>query len=80
MVQAFTGMAGLTYGANPVWLMTSDRYPDSGGGPPLRWYEAINLPGAAQVQYVKKAILDRGKNSYFNRIPAQDIIAGNPGT
>ncbi|KAI9172714.1 hypothetical protein HJFPF1_02226 [Paramyrothecium foliicola] len=76
---AFTGMAGLTYGANAVWLMTSDRYPNGGGGPPIPWYEAINLPGAAQVQYVKKAILDRGERSFFDRIPAQDIIVGNPG-
>ncbi|KAM0325136.1 hypothetical protein ACHAQA_007675 [Verticillium albo-atrum] len=74
---AFTGMAGLTYGANSVWLMTSDRYMSGGGGPMIPWREGINLPGAAQVQYVKKAILDRGVDSYFNRIPAQDIIVGD---
>lgn len=72
-------MAGVTYGANPVWLMTSELYPATSGGPPIHWDEAIHLPGAGQVQWLKKAILDRGEETYFDRIPAQDIIRGNPG-
>lgn len=45
----------------------------------IPWREGIKLPGAAQVQFVQKAILDRGEASYFNRIPAQDIVVGNAG-
>ncbi|KAI8311556.1 hypothetical protein K4K61_012005 [Colletotrichum sp. SAR11_59] len=76
---AFTGMAGLTYGSNSVWQMTSELYPNAGGGPPIYWTEGIAQPGSAEVQWVKKAILDRGEETYFDRIPAQDIIIGNPG-
>ncbi|KAF4930142.1 hypothetical protein CGCVW01_v001088 [Colletotrichum viniferum] len=76
---AFTGMAGLTYGSNSVWQMTSELYPNAGGGPPVYWTEGIAQPGSAEVQWVKKAILDRGEETYFDRIPAQDIIVGNPG-
>ncbi|KAJ4301708.1 hypothetical protein N0V90_003801 [Kalmusia sp. IMI 367209] len=76
----FAGMAGLTYGANTIWQMAiPDLYPADTSGPQIPWYEAINLPGSSQMQWIKKAILDRGNDTYFNRIPAQDVIIGNSG-
>lgn len=73
-------MAGLTYGANTIWQMAiPDLYPADDSGPQIPWYETIKLPGSSQMQWIKKAILDRGSVSYFNRIPAQDIIMGNTG-
>jgi len=73
-------MAGLTYGANTVWQMAIPGLcgPDK-SGPRIPWYEAINLPGFSQMQRIKKAIIDRGNDTYFNRVPAQDIIVGNAG-
>ncbi|KAL1597859.1 hypothetical protein SLS60_008346 [Paraconiothyrium brasiliense] len=73
-------MAGLTYGANTIWQMAlPNLYPADESGPQIPWDEAIHLPGSSQMQWVKKAILDRGNGTYFNRIPAQDIIVGNAG-
>lgn len=45
----------------------------------MPWYEAIKLPGSEQIQFVKKAVLDRGNSSFFSRVPAPEIIAGNAG-
>ncbi|KAF2637304.1 hypothetical protein P280DRAFT_458547 [Massarina eburnea CBS 473.64] len=76
----FAGMAGLTYGANTVWQMAiPGLFEADNSGPKLAWYDAINLPGSSQMQWVQKAILDRGNGTYFNRIPAQDIIVGDAG-
>ncbi|KAL5464838.1 hypothetical protein PMIN06_000998 [Paraphaeosphaeria minitans] len=76
----FAGMAGLTYGANTIWQMAiPNLFPADERGPKIPWYEAIKLPGSSQMQWIKKAILDRGEESYSNRIPAQDIIMGGPG-
>ena len=38
------------------------------------WKETIHAPGAEQMQYLKKLMLSK---SYFDRIPAQEIIADN---
>lgn len=40
------------------------------------WYEALNAPGASQIIYLKNLILSY---PYFERVPAQDIIAGGQG-
>jgi hypothetical protein len=50
-----------------------------GSGPPSPWYVDSQLPGAAQMQYIAKAIFDRHSSTYFSRIPAQDIIVGDAG-
>lgn len=54
-------------------------YTQDGSGPARAWYTDIDLPGAGQMQYIQKAILDRGNDSYFTRIPAQEIILSDPG-
>ena len=41
------------------------------------WYEAIDDPGAGQMQYLKALILSR---PFFERIPDQSLIAGENGT
>lgn len=75
--QVLSGAAGLTYGAESV--MSSYSTGTTTSGPEIPWYEEIHLPGATQMQYVPKAIFDRGKASYFSRIPSQDIIVGDAG-
>lgn len=49
-------------------------YTQDGSGPARAWYVDIGLPGSSQMQYIQKAIFDRGNGSYFTRVPAQDII------
>lgn len=55
-------------------------YDPAGSGPVASWQQDINLAGASQIQYIMKAILDRGEASYFSRVPAQEIIVGDIGT
>lgn len=49
-------------------------YTQDGSGPARAWNVDIGLPGASQMQYIQKAIFDRGNGSYYTRVPAQDII------
>lgn len=71
----------MTYGAENVMQMyIPGLFASAGSGPAVSWADEIHVAGAGQIQYIQKAILDRGKASYFNRIPAQDIIVGGAGT
>ncbi len=68
----FAGAFGHTYGNNAVMQMHK---PDSGTGdygPINYWFEAINDPGAAQIQYLKTLMLSR---PFFERICDQSLIA-----
>ncbi|KAL1624262.1 hypothetical protein SLS56_007964 [Neofusicoccum ribis] len=77
---AFSGAAGVTYGADNVMQMyIPGLFDHSGSGPARSWADDIHLPGSDQIQYIKKVIMDRGMPSYFHRIPAQDILVGNTG-
>jgi len=73
----FAGAAGHTYGSNAVMQMHE---PGSGRGSfSVRnyWYDAIDEPGAGQMQHLKHLILSR---PCMERIPDQSPIAGDPGT
>lgn len=79
-LQAFSGAAGITYGANMVMQSyIPELYDPDGSGPATPWYEQIHLPGSSQIQYIQQAILDRGEGTYFSRVPAQEIIASDTG-
>ncbi len=72
----FSGAFGFTYGANSVmqFYKPGDRHPAFGARE--YWTEGIDLPGAGQLQYLKKLMLSR---PYFERVPDQSIIYGNQG-
>lgn len=55
-------------------MYNPELYDQDGSGPAVPWFEEINLPGANQMQFVQKIITDRGRQSYFAHIPAQDIV------
>ena len=77
----FSGAAGLTYGANAIQQCAiPDLFAEDGSGPSDNWEEDLVLPGSSQMQWIKKAIMDRGNTTYFTRVPAQDIIVGDTGT
>jgi hypothetical protein len=72
----FAGAFGHTYGNNAVMQMYK---PDSGRGaygPRNYWYEAIDDPGAVQMQYLKALILSR---PFFERIFDPSLIASENG-
>ena len=72
----FAGAFGHTYGNNAVQRM----YKPGGGqgvfGPKNYWFEALDDPGAGQMQYLKRLILSR---PFLERIPDQSVIAGENG-
>lgn len=68
----FAGGAGFTYGENSIMQFHAAGDKDANFGVQKNWTETINAPGAFQMQYLKKLVLSR---SYFDRVPAQEIIA-----
>jgi hypothetical protein len=70
----FSGACGHTYGHHSVWQMWS---PGKGpiNNPLLPWFEAINQPGAAQMQYGRALMESR---PYLTRVPDQAVLAANP--
>lgn len=72
----FAGACGFTYGNNAVMQFHKEDDLESSYGVKEDWNSALNDPGASQMKYLKQLILSR---SYFDRIPAQDLIAGKQG-
>ncbi|MFA9389658.1 MAG: glycoside hydrolase family 140 protein [Prolixibacteraceae bacterium] len=69
----FSGACGHTYGHHSVWQMYSpDRDPIN--KPLMPWYEAIDQPGAEQMQYGRWLMESR---PYFSRIPDNSIIVSD---
>jgi hypothetical protein len=73
----FAGAAGHTYGNNAVMQMHKPGSGPGSFGVRNYWYDAIDEPGAGQMQYLKRLMLSR---PYLERIPDQSLIAGNSGT
>jgi len=66
----FSGACGHTYGHHSVWQMwATNRAPVN--NPLLPWQEAIDQPGAHQMQYGKNLILSR---PFLTRVPDDSVI------
>lgn len=66
----FSGAFGHTYGHHSVWqFWTPDREPVN--NPLMAWHEAIEAPGAAQMQHGRALIESR---PFLTRIPDQSVI------
>lgn len=66
----FTGAFGHTYGHHSVWQMAAPgRKPVN--APLLPWREALDRPGARQMQHARRLMESR---PFLTRIPADDII------
>jgi hypothetical protein len=72
----FAGAAGHTYGHNAVMQMHKPESGNGGFGVKKFWYDAIDDPGAAQMQHLKNLMLSR---PYLERIPDSSLIAGKNG-
>jgi Protein of unknown function (DUF4038)/Putative collagen-binding domain of a collagenase len=69
----FSGACGHTYGHHSVWQMWQPgRNPIN--GPLLPWFEAIDQPGAGQMQFARKLLESR---PFLTRIPDDSIIVTN---
>jgi hypothetical protein len=66
----FAGSFGYTYGAHAVWQMLAP-----GRQPTLQargtWYEALDMPGAMQMTYLRTLLLSRDP---LTRMPAQSLL------
>ena len=75
----FSGASGLTYGNDMVMqAYVPGLFTPDGSGPAESWADALQAPGAAQMQNIQKVITDR-KGDYFSRVPAQEILVGDTG-
>jgi hypothetical protein len=72
----FAGAFGFTYGHNAIMQFYKNDKSQPAYGAREYWNEALNAPGASEMIYLKKLILSR---PYFERVPAQEIIAGEQG-
>lgn len=69
-LDVFAGAFGHTYGCHDIWQMyTPNR--KSVNGPNYYWYDALDLPGASQMKYLRRLIESR---PMFDRVPDQSII------
>jgi Protein of unknown function (DUF4038)/Putative collagen-binding domain of a collagenase len=70
----FAGGFGFTYGQNAVMQFYTPG--DSGISyfPKQKWQDGLHAPAAGQMQHLKKLLLSK---SYFDRVPAQELIVDN---
>lgn len=69
----FSGAFGHTYGHHSVWQMWSPKHAPR-NAPLMPWSEAINQPGAAQMQHARALLESR---PFLTRIPDDDVLATN---
>jgi hypothetical protein len=72
-LDVFAGAFGNTYGCHDVWQMYSPRFRGVNGAH-LFWQQAIELPGAIQMGYLRKLM---ESENLLDRIPDQSIIEEN---
>ncbi|MES2425695.1 MAG: glycoside hydrolase family 140 protein [Bacteroidota bacterium] len=69
----FSGAFGHTYGCHDVWQMYSAKY-EPINGPHYFWDKALDLPGAKQMQFVRRLM---ESHPLLDRVPDQSIIIEN---
>ncbi|MGV3556666.1 glycoside hydrolase family 140 protein [Larkinella arboricola] len=69
----FAGAHGHTYGCHGIWQMYSPGK-EPVNGPHFAWYDALNLPGASQMQFVRRLMESR---PLLDRVPDQSLITEN---
>ncbi len=69
----FAGAHGHTYGCHDIWQMYSPKH-EGVNGPHYYWEEAMELPGANQMIFVKKLI---ESHTLLDRVPDQKLIVEN---
>ncbi|WBL23392.1 glycoside hydrolase family 140 protein [Zunongwangia sp. HRR-M8] len=70
----FEGAAGFTYGHSAVMQMHSEQDKTGAYGNKMLWKEALDEPGAKQMKYIKKLMLNY---PFFSRKPDSILVANN---
>ncbi|MBL4678497.1 MAG: glycoside hydrolase family 140 protein [Mucilaginibacter sp.] len=65
-----SGAFGHTYGCHDIWQMYSPQH-EALNGPHMFWYEAVDLPGANQMRFVRRLIEAR---PMLDRVPDQTMV------
>jgi hypothetical protein len=69
-----SGAFGHTYGCHDIWQMYSPKH-EPVNGPHIFWYEAVDLPGANQMRFVRKLM---ESHPMLDRVPDQSaVLEGN---
>jgi hypothetical protein len=71
----FAGAHGHTYGANGVFQFWDGSQPDRFGAR-HPWRDAIDFPGASQMQYARRLLESR---PFLARVPDQSLLVSDPG-
>ena len=71
----FAGAHGHTYGCHPVWQMLQPGR-EAISVARRTWRDAINLPGAGQMQHLRSLMMSR---PFLSRIPDQSLIVTEAG-
>jgi hypothetical protein len=69
----FAGAFGHTYGCHDIWQMYSPNR-EAVNGPHIFWQQALDLPGALEMKYVRRLIESR---PITDRVPDQSIVLEN---
>jgi hypothetical protein len=69
----FAGAFGNTYGCHDIWQMYSTKH-EPVNGPHIHWQEALDLPGANQMGYVRKLM---ESFPMLERVPDQSLVKEN---
>ena len=69
-IDVFAGAFGHTYGCHDIWQMYAPNR-ISINGAHIPWYEAIDLPGAGQMKYLRQLIESR---PMLDRVPDQSLV------
>jgi hypothetical protein len=70
----FGGACGHTYGHHSVWQMFEPAKRKPINNPLMSWSEALDQPGASQMQYARRLMESRPN---LTRIPDDTVIVGN---
>lgn len=71
----FAGAFGYTYGHNAVMQMHASSDSTSAYGSNDSWTDAMQAPGAGQMQHLKSLLLS--VEDYFERVPDQSLVVDN---
>jgi len=69
----FAGAFGHTYGCHDIWQMYSPKR-EGINSPRMYWYDALDLPGANQMTYVRKLL---ESHPVLDRMPDQSLVQEN---
>lgn len=72
----FSGAAGFTYGAQPIWQFTDETRKKHSPQTYSNWQKGMDMPGAFQVGHLKK-LMD--SHPVTEMVPDQSLIAGGQG-